>query len=106
MANHKLASVIAEQLRNVDRRNPQTDEDIKTCNQMKSELFDYAKKRGLKMVRVPVSDGESFYWEVKRTKTMATFWWLYGGADSYISPWGQIVSVPVAEADRMIKKSF
>lgn len=68
------------------------------------ELVKAAAKNGLlKLVYIQVADGGCLYYEVKRTTRLATFEWLYGGGDGYVSGWGKTVSIPLKTADRLIK---
>ncbi len=67
------------------------------------ELVKAAVKKGLKLVYVQVADGGCLYYEAKRTTRLATFEWLYGDGDIYVSDWGKTVSIPLKTADRLIK---
>ena len=68
----------------------------------RKQLLKKAVEKGLKLISVPVADGYAFYYEARRTRSMATFEWLYGGADEYVSYFGGVVAVPVKMADKLI----
>jgi len=63
-------------------------------------IFKEATNSGLKIIEIQVADGYCFYFEKRRTKTLATFEWVYG---CYISPWGKTVSVPIETANKLIR---
>jgi hypothetical protein len=62
-----------------------------------------AQAKGLKMVAIQAADGCALYAEIKRGQRLATFEWLYN-VDGQMSTWGQVVAVPVAQADRLVKQ--
>jgi hypothetical protein len=58
----------------------------------------------LKLVSVPVADGKAWYAEAKREGEWAILVWVYGGLDSHISPFGEMIAVPVEQADAMLAR--
>lgn len=110
MANRRLANSITKKLINIDlkayrewMKEKPNDARIQDLDQKKTDLVKQAKKRGLKMVNVPVADGNCIYWETNRTTKHVTFEWMYGGPDDYVSSFGDVVLVPVKQANKMIK---
>ena len=78
--------------------------DYEPLDAEKAKLMKEAVKKGLKIIAVPVADGEAFYYEDKRTTRMVTFEWFYGGADGYLSGFGKTVIIPLTTANKLIKK--
>lgn len=110
MTKKQLARSLARKLRALDRRiESELADDSQPFKDYaggyftkKEQLLKEAVGKGLKLISVPVADGYAFYYEARRTRSMATFEWLYGGADEYVSYFGGIVAVPVSMADKLI----
>lgn len=109
MANRRLANSIAKKLTDLDakidrefRKNWAGNDKTDRWEAQQVELIKKAQK-SLNLISVGVADGSAIYWEVNRTTRLVTFEWLYGGGDGYIDDWGKVVSVPISQANRMIK---
>lgn len=78
--------------------------DLDELKSQRRALATAAVTQGVRLISVPVADGYALYHEITRTAVRATFAWLYGGPDCYMSPWGLVVDVPVEKADELISK--
>ena len=110
MTNYRLANSTAKKLKQIDTlieeridkwKSDTPTLDIDPLEQKGVEILREAAQR-LNLIRVGVADGEAFYFEIKRTKTMVTFQWFYGGPDNYVDEWGEIVAIPIKQADKLI----
>jgi signal recognition particle subunit SEC65 len=110
MANRRYANSVAKKLKALDqkvwkeleKRNP-NEAKMQAWEKQQKVVLKEAKRK-LQLVSVPVADGVATYWETKRTTRLATFEWLWGGGDEYVSPWGKVVAIPVDQADKMIRR--
>ncbi len=108
--SRRIANALARKLHQLDKQLEREllkqHKDKEKVKQLETEMVTSvkdARKKGLNLISVDVADGSCLYWEVKRTQKLATFEWLYGGGDNYISPFGKVVAVPVAVADKMLR---
>ena len=113
MANRRLANSVARQLREIDKRinneyrkDKPNDVRVRALERNAINLLISANRNinGIKIIRIPVADGYCLYWETNRTTRLVTFEWLYGGGDRYISPFGATVLIPIAQANKLIKR--
>ena len=110
MANRRLANSVTKKLLEIDsklyrewmKKEPSHKRE-EQLERQQAEVIKDARKRGIKMINVPVADGTSIYWETNRTTKLVTFEWLYGGPDMYVSSLGKLVAVPVEQADKLIR---
>lgn len=103
------ANVLSKQLMLIDQQTSRAValKQWSELDRLKSQRHLLAKaaiKNGVKLISIPVADGCALYYEINRLQFWATFTWLYGGPDSYVSPWGRVVKVPIEQADELISK--
>lgn len=110
MANRRTANSLVRQLEELDQR---IDEKYRTGNLNSPLIERWMKKQealvqtlmeSLPVVAVPVADGLALYLEKRRNSTLAFFEFLYGGSDGYVSPWGETIAIPLAQADKMLPR--
>lgn len=76
---------------------------ITALQRQQREHVDQALEQDLKLINIQVADGYALYYESIRTKSLATFEWLYS-PDDYESGFGRVVSVPLKIADALIMR--
>lgn len=107
----RLATALGRKLLLIDREQTRLTDDpdyssseLYKLDKKKNALIKDAKKAGLNLISIQVADGSALYWEAKRTKTQITFEWLNTGGDLYMSGFGKVVSVPLAQGQKLIKQ--
>jgi hypothetical protein len=51
---------------------------------------------------IPVADGRAVYAVLSRDGEWMVLQWLHGGPDGYVSPFGDLVAVPLEAGKRLI----
>jgi hypothetical protein len=101
----RTAAMLGRQLAKLDEqldRQWQKDGILEKIEAKRRALVQVATNNGLKVAMVQVADGYALYYQARRSKTLSTYIWFYGGGDENVSSWGKVVSVPRKTGDKLV----